>query len=131
MRSVLAVVVLAVVVAACTGSERVATPPGNAGGDLAATQGWGDAGAAEAAVTWANELGIVRVDEGLWKDRVDEVCDLAGRPADPNLPASAYTELAGAYLEADAAYSTRADAPAPTVAEAADTLQRIARSVCS
>ncbi len=126
----LVAVAAAVVVGACATAGGPVGVTAAGSGDLSVTQDWVDREAADAAVTWANQLGLVRVDEATWTARVVELCDLAGRPADRSLPPSAFDDLARRFVAGDEPYSVRGGGTMPSVDEAADTLRTIALSTC-
>ncbi len=125
------VVALLVAATACSTAGGGSAPPTDAAsGDLSTVQEWADQEAAQAALAWANQLGLADVDEALWTDRVADLCELAGRPADPDLPPSVYADLAERFVDEDAPFSVRADGSLPSTDEATDALRTVALSVC-
>ena len=71
---------------------------------------------------WVNNLGLAQTSQQVWSNRFVEICSAD----DPDLGA-----LAGRYLDEDAATSVRGDGSAPSLEEAAMTLETIQRSACA
>lgn len=81
-------------------------------------QSWTERDVSDAASTWANNLGLVQLDDRVWRVRLGAVCSDGA-----NLE-----HLAAAYIQEDADVSQRSDGSLPTPTEAEQTLEMIAPS---
>ena len=81
---------------------------------------WSDLDISNAAITWVNETGLKQMDEGVWNDRLDDVCAI-----DPD-----YFGLAERYIAEDAEHSIRSDGTLPTIKEVRRSLYGIRLQTC-
>jgi hypothetical protein len=81
-------------------------------------QSWTERDVSAAASTWANNLGLVQLDDQVWRVRLGAICTDG-----VNLG-----HLAAAYVREDADLSRRGDGSLPTPLEAEQTLEMIAIS---
>ncbi len=81
---------------------------------------WTDQDVSNAAITWVNETGLKQMDEGVWSDRLDDVC-----ATDPD-----YFGLAERYIAEDAERSIRSDETLPSPEEVRRSLYGIRLQTC-
>ncbi len=81
---------------------------------------WSDLDVSNAAITWVNETGLKQMNEGVWRDRLDEVCAV-----DPD-----YLGLAEQYIAEDAEHSIRSDGTLPPPKEVRRSLYGIRLQTC-
>lgn len=86
---------------------------------------WADEEAWNAAMTWVNQTGLSQGDPGVWRSRLDRICEI-GPPTDD--AESEMSRLAGEFTSEDAELSVRVDGMLPTPDEAAESLWTIAYS---
>ncbi len=86
---------------------------------------WTDEDVMNAMGIWVNQLGLIRDDPDVWRDRLTEICTAGNAVGETT---GELGDLALRYIEEDAEVSVRADGTLPHVEEAIIALRQIADS---